>query len=329
MYAFLRAIGLTPLEFSVAATMTGQTAPYIGDVLDAAFESAQAIVVLFTPDDEARLRPHHVAADDPQHERDFTPQSRPNVIFEAGMAIGRCPKRTIFVEVGTLRPFSDVAGRHTIRLTNDSKRRQELAMRLRQAGCRIDLSGSEWHRAGNFSLRSPRKAAVIEGSAVSTLPIKRVAKDAPRPFLTIDRYSGVWEEDDEYGQEYLVETLHVVNIGDEAAISIQIAPITILGRTASLLATPPTLAPAKDTDIRILNLKYVLDGVRDRTPKAKGQPLVVRLPLTIEYRDRYHKLWKTEHALVLSARGINIQLVHPNDPQVWTDTSKLKDAAVP
>src|SRR5438477_8876824 len=130
VYAFLRSIGLEPLPFSVATQLTRNSAPYIGEVLDSAFETAQAIIVLFTPEDEARLRPAYVDPEDPPHETSLTPQSRPNVIFEAGMAMGRCADRTVLVEIGTLRPFSDLSGRHSIRLTNSTERRQELALRL-------------------------------------------------------------------------------------------------------------------------------------------------------------------------------------------------------
>ena len=81
-----------------------------------------------------------------------TGQARPNVLFEAGMAMGRCEVRTILVQVGKLRPFSDVGGRHVVRLTNSSVQRQELAMRLKNAGCTVDLSGTDWHSTGSFEL---------------------------------------------------------------------------------------------------------------------------------------------------------------------------------
>lgn len=155
LYAFLRAMDLKPLEFSTATVATGKAAPYVGEALDAAFATAQAVVVLFTPDDEARLRPEFAQPEDPAHERNLTPQARPNVLFEAGMAIARHPDRTILVEVGVLRPFSDLAGRHLIRLTNDSARRQEFAQRLQAAGCPADLSTTAWHTAGDFNLAVP------------------------------------------------------------------------------------------------------------------------------------------------------------------------------
>ena len=70
--------------------------------------------------------------------------------FEAGMAMGRNEDRTILVELGTLRPFSDIAGRHVIRLDNTTQRRQELAQRLQAAGCPINLNGTDWHKTGDF-----------------------------------------------------------------------------------------------------------------------------------------------------------------------------------
>ncbi|HYX72246.1 MAG TPA: nucleotide-binding protein, partial [Nitrososphaera sp.] len=150
LFRFLRSIGLKPLEWSHAIELTGKAAPYIGDILDAAFSEAQAVVVLMTPDDEARLREPYRSANDPGYELELTGQARPNVLFEAGMALGRHPERTVIVELGRLRPFSDIAGRHTIRLDNSSIARQELAQRLTRAGCAVDLRGTDWHREGNF-----------------------------------------------------------------------------------------------------------------------------------------------------------------------------------
>jgi predicted nucleotide-binding protein len=44
MFAFLRAVGLNPLEWSEAIALTGSGSPYIGDILEAAFSRAQAVV---------------------------------------------------------------------------------------------------------------------------------------------------------------------------------------------------------------------------------------------------------------------------------------------
>jgi hypothetical protein len=69
------------------------------------------------------------------------------------MAFGRFPDRTVIVEIGNLRPFSDVAGRHVVRLDDSTQRRQELALRLRACGCDVEIeSRTDWHTAGDFSL---------------------------------------------------------------------------------------------------------------------------------------------------------------------------------
>ncbi len=150
MFDFLRAIGLKPIEWSQARAMTGKAAPYIGEILEVAFSRAQAVVALFTGDDESRLRSSMQA--EGETEESLTPQARANVLFEAGMAMGRHPDRTVFVEVGQLRPFSDIAGRHTIRFSSGASHaiRQEIATRLRDAGCAVDTSGTDWHIAGDF-----------------------------------------------------------------------------------------------------------------------------------------------------------------------------------
>ena len=96
MFTFLRAIGLNPIEWSRALASTGSASPYIGEVLDTAFNMAQAIVVLMTPDEMAHLLSDHASGpDDPEMKP--APQARPNVLFEAGIAIGRDPKRTVLV----------------------------------------------------------------------------------------------------------------------------------------------------------------------------------------------------------------------------------------
>ena len=152
MFTFLRSISLEPIEWSEAVKWTGSGSPHVTEILDVAFNRAQATVVLMTPDDEARLRLEFQSSTDTLHEKELTPQARPNVIFEAGMALGRDPDRTVLVEIGQLRPFSDIAGRHTVRLDNSVAKRQDLAVRLRTAGCPVNLDGTDWHEAGEFQI---------------------------------------------------------------------------------------------------------------------------------------------------------------------------------
>jgi hypothetical protein len=150
MFDFLRAIGLDPIDWSSAVRLTEKGSPYIGEILDAAFTAARAIVVLMTPDEIAYLRPEYAAPDDPA---DLEPgaQPRPNVLFEAGMALGHDADRTILVEVGKVRPFSDVAGRHVIRMDGGAARRKDLANRLETAGCAVDLSHDDWTVKGDLT----------------------------------------------------------------------------------------------------------------------------------------------------------------------------------
>jgi predicted nucleotide-binding protein len=156
MFAFLRAIDLRPIEWSTAVQATGSASPYIGQVLDSAFSLATAVVVIFTPDEDARLRDALHSGNDPTYEKELTGQARPNVIFEAGMAFGRHPERTVLVEMGKLRPFSDIAGRHALRINNSAERRNELASRLRTAGCAVNVEGADWLSAGDFDVLTER-----------------------------------------------------------------------------------------------------------------------------------------------------------------------------
>jgi predicted nucleotide-binding protein len=153
MFEFLRSLGLEPIEWTQAIKFTGKTAPFIGEVLDKAFEYAQAIIVLITGDDIAKLKDIYLKEDDPDYEKKLTPQARANVLFEAGLAFGRCSDRTVLVvlEKETIRPFSDISGRHIVKLSNATNSRIALVSRLETAGCEVDLEGkSDWTNAGDF-----------------------------------------------------------------------------------------------------------------------------------------------------------------------------------
>ncbi|MER7557336.1 nucleotide-binding protein [Nocardioides sp. NPDC126508] len=175
MFDFLRSINLTPMEWNHAVELTGKGAPYIGEILDAAFEYAQAIVVLLTPDEIAYLQPRFSTTDDPETQP--AAQARPNVLFEAGLALGRNPDRTILVEVGDVRPFSDVAGRHAVRLNNTPASRQTLAHRLKTAGCEVNLNGTDWHTTGDFTAPDAPGDGLPLGRRVPSVRQSRPAVD--------------------------------------------------------------------------------------------------------------------------------------------------------
>lgn len=150
MFIFLRTIALQPIEWSQALKATRKASPSVGEVIAEAFKQAAAVVVLLTPDDEARLRTRYRKGREPEYERSLTGQPRPNVLFEAGRAFGSHPDSTILTQVGVVRPFSDTAGLHVVHMNSGPQCRRDLANRLESAGCAVNLAGTDWLTAGNF-----------------------------------------------------------------------------------------------------------------------------------------------------------------------------------
>jgi predicted nucleotide-binding protein len=156
MFDFLRALKLNPIEWSEATKATGKGSPYVGEILDAAFKMAQAVVVLFTPDERVTLDRDRCSGET-EFEREQGRQARPNVFLEGGMALGRDEGHTVLVEVGDNRPATDLLGRHTIRMDDGAEKRNELAQRLRTAGCDVDTGGQDWYRSGKFKVHAKRR----------------------------------------------------------------------------------------------------------------------------------------------------------------------------
>lgn len=147
LFDWLRAIGLRPREWAQLVQAEGSGSPFIGKVLDQAFRDAQAVVVLFTPDERAAIR-EELGGGQPE----WRLQARPNVLLEAGMAFATHPQRTVLVVLGDQALPSDLAGRHYVTLgTIDAL--QDLAQRLEAAGCPVDRSGSHWLNPGRFPTR--------------------------------------------------------------------------------------------------------------------------------------------------------------------------------
>lgn len=159
MFEFLRSIDIQPIEWGEAIKATGKGAPYIGEILNTAFSIAQAIIVLFTGDELVKLRGEYLLDDDPEYEKVLTPQARTNVIFEAGLAFGTHPDRTILVQLmkEKTKPFSDIYGRHFVKLSNETASRFELISKLKTAKCYVNFEHKkDWMTAGDFD------GAVIE-----------------------------------------------------------------------------------------------------------------------------------------------------------------------
>jgi predicted nucleotide-binding protein len=147
---FLGSLEIKVLEWNKAVTLTKKPNPYIGEVIDAGFQHAQAIVVLLTPDDEAKLRNEFITPGEQAFERKLMGQPRQNVIFEAGMALSKYPGTTVLVQVGNLRPMSDVGGLHILHLADSAASRKSFVSKLKIAGVVLNDDGDNWLTAGQF-----------------------------------------------------------------------------------------------------------------------------------------------------------------------------------
>jgi predicted nucleotide-binding protein len=201
---FLRSVGITPIEWSKAIALTNTPNPYTWQIVDTALTEAAAIVVLFTPDDEAKLRDEFIKQSDEQYESELTPQPRANVLFEAGVAFGRSVQRTLMISVGKIRPVSDLAGHHILRLNNSPESRLDFINRLKSAGCEVDIQGTSWLHEGDFSIalqepvspaatpkvgqkpRMPRPSDVAIGNMLEPQPAPAPSESEVAPYSEED-----------------------------------------------------------------------------------------------------------------------------------------------
>jgi Predicted nucleotide-binding protein containing TIR-like domain len=151
LFALLQDLDLHPIQWEELVRATGRGSPYNGEVVARAFSEARAVIVLMTPDDEARLHSSLHGAEEPKHERELTGQARPNVFLEAGMAMQSQPDRTIFVELGALRPASDLHGLNVVRLGGSEGALLALVGRLETAGCAVNRTNESWMNRERFS----------------------------------------------------------------------------------------------------------------------------------------------------------------------------------
>jgi hypothetical protein len=169
VFEFLRSLDLHPIQWEEAVEATEKAAPFIGEVLEALFNLAQAVIVLLTPDEDVILKPRF-RKNEPN--TICLGQARPNVIFEAGLAMAFQPTRTILLRMGNHRDLSDISGRHEVHFSEviTTKERNSLKNRLKTAGCSVDDSGSDWTSAGEENL----KLALSVANAPSIASVLRV-----------------------------------------------------------------------------------------------------------------------------------------------------------
>lgn len=161
---FLRDLDLHPLPWEELVAATGSASPYTGEVIARAFNEAQAVVVILTPDDEARLHPDLHGEHEEDYERQYSGQARPNVLFEAGMALMAQPDRTLLIEIGRLRPVSDLSGRNTVRLGASAAPLLAIKQRLTAAGCAVQDTNAAWMEIGRFTKLAARTRQPVTAS---------------------------------------------------------------------------------------------------------------------------------------------------------------------
>ena len=125
---FVRAAGLDVLHFDLAESDAGRIETILSKVRNG-IRDADVVIVLLTPDEQAAF--HNPRTGD-YMERSARKeelggwQPRPNVLFEAGVAIGVAESKTILVKLGPVREISDLGGLKFIDLDADTAKQQLL-----------------------------------------------------------------------------------------------------------------------------------------------------------------------------------------------------------
>ncbi len=152
----LRSMGLWPIPWEEAVRMAGEAKgtanPYMGDIVTIGIDNAVATLVLLSPDDVAYLRPHCMSGDETDNP---APQPRPNVLYEAGIAMKGRPEKTVLVKIGQLRDISDIHGRYEVRFDGSYEKCTELREILRGLGCEVSPS-TEFTRFADGRFPTPK-----------------------------------------------------------------------------------------------------------------------------------------------------------------------------
>ena len=177
---FLTSIGIHPISWEEAVQYTGKGAPDTLEVVKKGIEMTKATIVLFSGDDFVHLRPEFGS-----EQNGF--QARPNVILEAGLALGLVgPERTIFLRTGDHREISDLKGINYINLGNSFEERNAVVARLKTAGLNAIVESDSYMNleiSGDFESRIPNKRlfSALEKELVPKPEILGIPTNAETP----------------------------------------------------------------------------------------------------------------------------------------------------
>ncbi|WP_164009890.1 TIR domain-containing protein [Pyxidicoccus trucidator] len=150
---FLKGVGLQAWTFVDEFHESVSNTPIV-EIVARGVSKTRAVIALLTPDEFACLVPER--REPTESERNIRRwQPRPNVIYEAGMAMGLNRDGTILVTVGHVELPSDLDGILHIRLTNGIDSRRTLRRKLMQAGCEVEPNLEDWMEpslGGDFSV---------------------------------------------------------------------------------------------------------------------------------------------------------------------------------
>lgn len=141
IFNLLRALKLEPMEWMEVIQSTGEVSPYLSQAIMRSIEEAGAVIVIMAPEEEAKLVEKFQSE---EGDEKIYKQPRPNVIFEAGLALGMKEKKTIILQFGELRIFSDILGKHVIKYRGRDKEndfKMDLLQKLKLAGCQCEVGG--------------------------------------------------------------------------------------------------------------------------------------------------------------------------------------------
>jgi len=167
---FLDSLGVHVQDFNDVRHSDTFEGRFVGDVLDHAFAVAQAVIVILTGDDIARIRPGYAL---PAERRvRAQPQPRPNVLIEIGMALMSHQSQVILVEFPPLREASDLQGMLRVSFSGNEKEfRRQFKAQLQQKGCAVVSTAPRSSQSFKKAVRRAHLQNLNPFRALTYLPI--------------------------------------------------------------------------------------------------------------------------------------------------------------